>query len=56
LGFKPEIKLPVEPAKPSQIGWETTGKQTFMNKTMHKGATQNVYLAYDAEWSTNKVA
>ena len=56
LGFKPEIKLPVEPAKPSQIGWVTTGKQTFMNKTLRKGKTQNVYLAYDAEWLTNKVA
>lgn len=56
LGFKPEVRLPVEPAKPSQNGWVKTGKQTFMNKGLRKGNTQNVYLAYDAEWSTNKVA
>ncbi|PKG37001.1 helix-turn-helix domain-containing protein [Psychromonas sp. Urea-02u-13] len=56
LGFKPEIKLPVEPAKISQNGWVKSGKQTFTNKNQRKGNAQNVYLAYDAEWSKNKVA
>ncbi len=56
LGFKPEIKLPVEPAKISQNVWVKSGKQTFTNKNQRKGNEQNVYLAYDAEWSKNKVA
>ena len=56
LGFKPEIKLPVEPAKPNQTGWVKSGKQTFTNKILRKEKTQNVYLAYDAEWSNKKVA
>ena len=56
LGFKPEIKLPVEPAKPNQTGWVKSGKQTFTNKILRKEKTQNVYLAYDAEWSKKKVA
>ncbi len=56
LGFKPEITLPVEPAKASQNGWVNSGKQTFMNKNIHKENSRNVYLAYDAEWSKNKVA
>jgi len=56
LGFKPEIKLPVEPANPSQNGWVKSGKQTFKNKTLLRGTKQNVYLVYDAEWSKKKVA
>ncbi|PMG79379.1 hypothetical protein BCU84_05665 [Shewanella sp. 10N.286.51.B7] len=56
LGFKPEIKLPVEPAQPNQTGWVKSGKQTFTNKILRKEKTQKVYLAYDAEWSKKKVA
>jgi len=56
LGFKPEIRLPVEPAKPNQTGWVKSGKLIFTNKILRKEKKQNVYLAYDAEWSKKKVA
>lgn len=56
LGFKPEIKLPVEPAKLEQSEWVNSGKHTFPNKAPVRKETQKVYLAYDEEWSKKKVA
>jgi transcriptional regulator with XRE-family HTH domain len=56
LGFKPEVTLPVEQAKPSQNGWIKSDKHLSLTKYPKKQNTPHVYLAFDVEWSKKKVA
>ncbi|MCG7531408.1 helix-turn-helix domain-containing protein [Psychrobium sp. MM17-31] len=56
LGFKPEVRVPVAPAKLEKSEWVNSGQHEFSSKNLEKRTTRNVYLAYDKEWSKKKVA